>query len=369
MPDRDYRIDNARALGILLVVLGHVWSAPPWLHKWILSFHMPFFFILSGYMSPPSRVASLGIRCYLARRAERLLVPWLFWGLLCAVPSVLTGHTSSAYQFAKRVVGTLYSVPSKDFTFYCTPIWFLTCLWCVYALSALLARLPARTRYLCALLSLCVGLLVGQRMRFYWPWNLNTAFSGVFLFQWGTWLRQHAYLDRRRFAFPAVLALLGVSASLAVINGDEILMATNHLGNPWLFLASAFFGSILLLEVSKILPPIAWMSLLGRHTIVVLALNYWIWQFVHDFLGLFRCRHWALEFLVECLLFVAVVGVVRSSWLLRWLANGEPPSRPEGRGRWGIAESFGRAWSPGVPRQPGRQEQRSYGDDAIRIRP
>jgi fucose 4-O-acetylase-like acetyltransferase len=330
MPERDHRIDNARALGILLVVLGHVWSAPPWLHKWILSFHMPFFFILSGYTSPPSSVAALGVGRYLARRFERLLVPCWFLGLLCAVPSVLTGHTTSAYQFAKRVAGTIYSVPLGDFTFYCTPIWFLPCLWCVYALSALLARLPARTRCLCALLSLCVGLLVGQRMRFYWPWNLNIAFSGVFLFQSGTWLRQHAYFDRRRLPLPAVLALLGFSAGLSVLNGDTIRMSSNQLGKPGLFLASAYCGSILLLEVSKRLPPIAWMSSIGRYTIVVLALNYWMWQFVHEFLGLWRCGHWALEFLLQCLLLVAVVGVVRSSWLLRWLANGEPPGRREG---------------------------------------
>lgn len=40
-------IDNARAIGILLVVLGHS-LIPASIQTYIYSFHMPLFFFLSG---------------------------------------------------------------------------------------------------------------------------------------------------------------------------------------------------------------------------------------------------------------------------------------------------------------------------------
>lgn len=47
---RDRSIDAAKGIAIILVVLGHVCTGIPWLVKWIYSFHMPLFFMISGYL-------------------------------------------------------------------------------------------------------------------------------------------------------------------------------------------------------------------------------------------------------------------------------------------------------------------------------
>ena len=41
-------IDVMRGIGILLVVIGHVFPAGKRVHTFIYSFHMPLFFIISG---------------------------------------------------------------------------------------------------------------------------------------------------------------------------------------------------------------------------------------------------------------------------------------------------------------------------------
>ena len=46
--DRVEWIDAAKGIGIILVVLGHIWLIGPG-QKIINSFHMPLFFFLSGY--------------------------------------------------------------------------------------------------------------------------------------------------------------------------------------------------------------------------------------------------------------------------------------------------------------------------------
>jgi fucose 4-O-acetylase-like acetyltransferase len=83
-------IDRAKGLAILLVVFGHlvaradpagvVWYEP--LRRAIYSFHMPFFFYLSGLVLMLSGAALRPPPGWLRRRAVRLLVPFLALGLL-----------------------------------------------------------------------------------------------------------------------------------------------------------------------------------------------------------------------------------------------------------------------------------------------
>lgn len=46
---RDDAIDIAKAIGILLMILGHCHGIPWILRNFIFSFHMPLFFIFSGF--------------------------------------------------------------------------------------------------------------------------------------------------------------------------------------------------------------------------------------------------------------------------------------------------------------------------------
>ena len=45
----DY-MDAVKGIGILLVVMGHNLQGIPALTSWIYSFHMPLFFIVTGYL-------------------------------------------------------------------------------------------------------------------------------------------------------------------------------------------------------------------------------------------------------------------------------------------------------------------------------
>lgn len=86
----------AKGLAIFLVVLGHVVTGrPPADNEWytamrtaIYAFHMPFFIYLSGYIffyTDSAARAWRNVPNFVARRAERLLVPFLLFGLLIIV--------------------------------------------------------------------------------------------------------------------------------------------------------------------------------------------------------------------------------------------------------------------------------------------
>ena len=54
-------IDYAKALAMLLVIMGHVNFANDDLKAWIYSFHMPTFFLLSGMVLKTGGNSRLGI--------------------------------------------------------------------------------------------------------------------------------------------------------------------------------------------------------------------------------------------------------------------------------------------------------------------
>lgn len=96
-------LDRAKGLGILLVVIGHLGarSVPPgnawyaYLLTVLYQFHMPFFMYLSGYVSLLSGAVDVrpdGWSALVLRRAERLLLPFLVFGLLIIAGKLWAAH-------------------------------------------------------------------------------------------------------------------------------------------------------------------------------------------------------------------------------------------------------------------------------------
>lgn len=50
MKERETYIDIAKGIGIILVVIGHLHGINHIIHDFFYLFHMPLFFIISGYL-------------------------------------------------------------------------------------------------------------------------------------------------------------------------------------------------------------------------------------------------------------------------------------------------------------------------------
>ena len=71
---RDITFDMMKGIGILLMLIGHVWAAYiPYIHKVIYSFHMPLFMLLCGYFS--TRSLEIPIKTLFVKKSKQLLVP------------------------------------------------------------------------------------------------------------------------------------------------------------------------------------------------------------------------------------------------------------------------------------------------------
>lgn len=130
MNDKSERLtflDIAKGIGILFVVLGHIYAFNPNIKNglfvvWIYSFHMPLFFIISGMLLKYKKTDESIVK-FMFKRVKGLLVPYFVFSIFTIAVLLLTeGATTSMLIFyIKRTIAgigidTLWFLPALFFS-------------------------------------------------------------------------------------------------------------------------------------------------------------------------------------------------------------------------------------------------------------
>lgn len=178
-------ITIAKGLGILLVVLGHAIkqigaedAVSSLILQVIYSFHMPLFFVLSGFVSV--KILSYRKEQYIGfikKRACRLLIPYFVVGILyLPLKYLLSQFARKPYDFANCWRLILGENPN-------TTLWFLYILFWVSILTLLLVRES----------TLPVFLILGavlSALTFHFDWKIKVT-KYFFFFLLGIFMRKH----------------------------------------------------------------------------------------------------------------------------------------------------------------------------------
>ena len=82
MKERDITIDILKGIGITLMVVGHS-GCPKLLESIIYSFHMPLFFLASGYFFKEDYICSFqAVKRYSHTKFVKLYIPYLKYSVL-----------------------------------------------------------------------------------------------------------------------------------------------------------------------------------------------------------------------------------------------------------------------------------------------
>ena len=82
-------LDVCKGIGIVLVILGHIYGLSSKVGIWIYSFHMPLFFILSGLVYNEKKNTELPFFEFLKKKAKSYLVPYYLYALINLVIELL----------------------------------------------------------------------------------------------------------------------------------------------------------------------------------------------------------------------------------------------------------------------------------------
>lgn len=79
MSERDNSISILKGIGIILVIIGHS-CCPPLLYSIIYSFHMPLFFIASGYFFKEKYLTQK--KTFVVNKIKKLYLPFVIWSVV-----------------------------------------------------------------------------------------------------------------------------------------------------------------------------------------------------------------------------------------------------------------------------------------------
>lgn len=297
--DRIDWIDNLKAIGIYLMVLGHHETMSNDVVKYIYSFHMPLFFFISGFLFDYERYPT--IKSFALQRIKTLIVPYFVFSFITFIIFVLFTEirhpeqiASGNVNFIDNFLSIFISANGIIMMSHNTPLWFLTCLFLTeiqfYFICQVLYTAKIKNKeiliILIALIMSIFGYLGYLFFNIHFPWGLETSWTIMIIYSLGylskEWLQLHKlYGSQIKFLklLPIILVLIPINIISSQIN-SFVNLVYNKTGNYFLFLISTFTGIVLFLVLSLLLTKVAdqfslrnILKFIGRNTIFILGFN------------------------------------------------------------------------------------------------
>ena len=283
---RDSTMDILKGIGILLVVVGHS-GCPIELHDFIYSFHMPLFFMASGYFFK-EKVANP--RNWCCKKLRTLYLPFIFWNLLfLAMHNLLYSiglnwDHYSLFDFIKRGIKILLFTGSEQMV---GSLWFLKSLfWAniiLFLIFALTHKFRARNliRAITVVFLLCAGDAMHRRYG-YVTYDLQRELLIPFLLFLGYGIKK--YQNKvLTFLHNAYVGLFLFFLLWMLSQWKTLDMVSNQIINPPVFFICSFVGFCMIYNLSFHLDKLhdkrrkdmigVSLKYIGRYTMPILILH------------------------------------------------------------------------------------------------
>ena len=282
---RNMALDIMKAIGILLVIIGHNTSGVG--YHYIYSFHMPMFFIIAGYLWKERNIWQS-----LSHDLKRILLPYLTYFLVVAVGWYIFRGVSVfniEQDFLKVIWGSYdrvdvlgHHVQGVGF------LWFLPALYvCKNVFNVIYVGwkwLNERQKlsYVCMYVCMFAGILIHTKL-FPLPFALTTGFNALGYFSIGqimrVWLKDISVLDNIAWYYKLAIVLVFAMLGWYTMNG----MGTCSYSIFPLDYIAGVSGTIVCYYISKRISKINWLgkiiAIVGQYTISILL----IYQFINDY--------------------------------------------------------------------------------------
>lgn len=261
---RDSSIDIAKAIAIILMILGHCPGIPYLLRNAIFSFHMPLFFIFSGYFYKARSGKETLVNGF-----KHLVIPYLITSLLI----ILLCISAQEFGLAKdKFIGFIMSNggwPNELYGAnlpYIGPIWFLLALfWCKY-FYALLKQIISKSLFASFIIS-TLAFIIGKYI-INLPFGILTGFCGLVFYAMGDYWR-----NRIKGPIDNIHLIVGIIIWAFCVWKSHLELATFDCKHYPFNMVAAFIGTYCTYLIAQktpafIRPLMCWI---GKNTLLILC--------------------------------------------------------------------------------------------------
>lgn len=296
--NREKEWDILKGFLMISVVISHL-DFGNGVRHYIYAFHMPLFFLISGYFYHPSTEGYGGVRKRFKSLIEPyffiILVNYIFWIILYSPANVLSPIVNIFWA------NTVDGIPIAG------ALWFLTSLFFVYLIAYFLDKIADDRRRIFAIVSLAIIGALFRFVPFRLPLGLDCAIEGTAFFEIGYFMQRKRTLafliqsGKCKIIFLSIASLI-ISIPLIFVNGVVNFRDLKFAILPLTFInvllsLTAYLGLSRLISISryKWIKCIQYeLQFVGRNTMV--------------FLGFHQLARWFVIRIVNRLIFMNFFG-------------------------------------------------------------
>lgn len=237
------KIDILRAIGITLMVMGHVFDFFGKFDRYIHTFHMPLFFIVSGFLfrsKPDVKLITL-----ITQKAKRLLLPYISFA---AINYVAWFFLEKGDQVWYRPLLNLVTYNASGLPI-CGALWFLTALFWTEVFYMILDRVikKSQVRSVFVIVIAVVASLVQNSITFRLPLMIDTGIVCMGFYETGRLCKQYGESVHEKLKNCHAGKIIVMGIALALVN------AVLSFVNPYVNIKSGWFGFVPLFWVNALL--------------------------------------------------------------------------------------------------------------------
>lgn len=274
---REKYIDYSKAIGIVLVVLGHtefIYS------NFLYQFHLPLFFLLSGLVFNEKK--ALDLTSYIKKKIKSLYIPFV---VIETIFLILHNFFSKLHLYTVQSQTKIFLSIKDIFVRFLKiislgggeqlagPLWFLISTIEITIIFAILFRiihtiLPKWDIYILLILTLMLY-FIGWNIKL--PRMLSQSCIGIFFYTCGYAIRNEKKLISSNFIFFAISIIVCVVTSRVNVVDISRLKVESSI----LFIISGLCGSYACIYIAKLIEKhnSSILSYCGKNTISILALH------------------------------------------------------------------------------------------------
>lgn len=315
-------IDYLKGFLILTVMFGHTFGIPNALKVYIYSFHMPLFFILSGYTMS---VEKYSFKEFLAKKFKALILSGLIFMIPLSMWEIYLLHFRT-FTVDGFINGVLLGIRGGDLGI----PWFLVCLFvCELILYIMIKGIKDDkcTLLLVTMLSIANYMyirFIGSPFKSkVLPFCFDIVGISILLIYIGYFIKQKKFeikKDRNLY----MINFFAISICTCILNyikaGERVDIYTYRIGSYLLFMVSAISGSIACIMLFKKIRKAKILEYIGKNSLIYYVFHYTLFVTFTKILIELKVREFLFSPILSAIYIVAgVILIAPIVQLINWV--------------------------------------------------
>ena len=250
-------LDVLKGIGIILVVIGHIYSNQT-IFNWLYSFHMPLFFLAAGWVYKEKTVLA-----DIKRRIQTIVIPYFSFGFLVLIYWQLMERRfrDSDMSFMDSLFG-LFSgcYDNLEFNIH---LWFLPCFFVTVILFNILVNLGGRRMaYLVSALMSLAFIVVPMHGLI---WGIDRVFKYIGFYAVGVFIAGKSVKAVKKKVKAGIVAIVLLALSFS--------LSCYHLTMGIMWFVTAMIGVAAVILISQLINENRILQYFGRISLIILCIH------------------------------------------------------------------------------------------------